>query len=394
MPLFTKIAVGFGSLLLASFGAVALLGQGNSPFATPPGQINQTDDFLRSESDIRLIKKNLIVDGDIFARGNLQVLKNITTEDQRIIIDSASRQVLFDTDVTIGGSPEQLTVKGDLNVRGNAFFDNNLFFNSSTSFLLPLDKLLIGGNSIVVAKLSADPPVASSTNGQIYYNSTVNKFRVFENGVWKDVIKSIFTFLEDFIGGFDITKFFTDKSNPAIMIDTSANNLRISISAALSRLGLQESGSLKSKIRLRGDFDMIVDYQLINLPQPTIGANFFSLFAQQRNEAGQLIESFSIDRIKIDDGFNGYSISTFTRGIVKRIASNDITGKLRIVRNGMRVTALFASGTSGFFTPMEDLLFGDNDIDIFLFVASSQSGNAVEAIFDNWQIQSDDFITP
>lgn len=208
--LFPKIAVGIASLLFVGLAGFSLSDRINSPVP------ETSTDSLRSDPDTRLIKKDLIVDGDIIARGNLQVSKNITTEDRRIIIDSASRQVLIDADVTIGGSPEQLTVKGDLSVRGNAFFDNNLFFNSSTAALLPVDKLFVGGNSIVVAKLAVDPPVASSANGQIYYNTTANKFRAFENGAWKDLV----TQAAAVTGGGVVSIFVGDGSDGTVTLTT------------------------------------------------------------------------------------------------------------------------------------------------------------------------------
>lgn len=233
--IFSKIAIGFASLLLAGLGALSLSGQGNSLFEVPPGQVNQIDDFLRSDSDIRLIKKNLVVEGDIIGRGNLKVANKITTEDQRIIIDSASRQVLIDADVVIGGSPEQLTVRGDLNVQGNAFFNNNLIFNSSTAILKPVDKLFIGGNSIVVAKLLVDPLISSSINGQIYYNTTTNKFRAFENGQWVDLV-AIMSSISN------MSAIFGDGSDGNVVISTSTilkrdmyyNNLSINNGAILN----------------------------------------------------------------------------------------------------------------------------------------------------------------
>lgn len=53
-------------------------------------------------------------------------------------------------------------------------------------FLSPQNIVRIGGNSLAVASLISDPPNAQ--NGQIYYNSSVNKFRAFENGSWKALI--------------------------------------------------------------------------------------------------------------------------------------------------------------------------------------------------------------
>lgn len=41
---------------------------------------------------------------------------------------------------------------------------------------------------IVVPIYSADPSAGESSNGQIYYNDTTNKFRGYENGSWANII--------------------------------------------------------------------------------------------------------------------------------------------------------------------------------------------------------------
>jgi len=41
---------------------------------------------------------------------------------------------------------------------------------------------------LVVPTYTADPAGADSENGQIYYNSTTNKFRGYENGSWANLI--------------------------------------------------------------------------------------------------------------------------------------------------------------------------------------------------------------
>jgi hypothetical protein len=48
--------------------------------------------------------------------------------------------------------------------------------------------LRLSGGVLRVASLAADPAVANSANGDIYYNTTTNKFRGRENGVWVNFV--------------------------------------------------------------------------------------------------------------------------------------------------------------------------------------------------------------
>ena len=48
--------------------------------------------------------------------------------------------------------------------------------------------LRLSNGVLRVAGLAADPGVANSANGDIYYNTTTNKFRGFENGAWANLI--------------------------------------------------------------------------------------------------------------------------------------------------------------------------------------------------------------
>lgn len=47
---------------------------------------------------------------------------------------------------------------------------------------------LTGGVGVVVPVLSADPAGGDSENGQIYYNDSDEKFRVYEDGAWVDMV--------------------------------------------------------------------------------------------------------------------------------------------------------------------------------------------------------------
>lgn len=40
----------------------------------------------------------------------------------------------------------------------------------------------------VVSKKSSDPSIPASTDGEIYYNTTTNKFRGRENGAWVNLV--------------------------------------------------------------------------------------------------------------------------------------------------------------------------------------------------------------
>ena len=73
----------------------------------------------------------------------------------------------------------------------------DLFANSLTSpgtnqniNLTPLGigKVLVGGNSLRVGQLSSDP--SNPENGLIYYDSSLGKFKFFENGVFKTIPES------------------------------------------------------------------------------------------------------------------------------------------------------------------------------------------------------------
>lgn len=39
---------------------------------------------------------------------------------------------------------------------------------------------------LIIPVYTADPAGAASTNGQVYYNSTSNAFRKYQNGAWKN----------------------------------------------------------------------------------------------------------------------------------------------------------------------------------------------------------------
>lgn len=54
---------------------------------------------------------------------------------------------------------------------------NTRFFDGKVIF--------IGASPITVPVLTADP--GSASNGEMYYNSSSNKFRKYENGAWSDL---------------------------------------------------------------------------------------------------------------------------------------------------------------------------------------------------------------
>ncbi len=54
--------------------------------------------------------------------------------------------------------------------------------------LIALEKIVIPDEGKLIVDIRvADPP---PEDGRIYYNSTLNKFRGCENGVWKTIISS------------------------------------------------------------------------------------------------------------------------------------------------------------------------------------------------------------
>lgn len=48
--------------------------------------------------------------------------------------------------------------------------------------------IMLGGHGLVIPILTADPGGTASENGQVYYNSTSDKFRAYEDGAWTDMI--------------------------------------------------------------------------------------------------------------------------------------------------------------------------------------------------------------
>jgi hypothetical protein len=64
--------------------------------------------------------------------------------------------------------------------------DGNLLLNTTTNgtFRLDVNGTARVQNALTLGSLSADP---SGTNGMIYYNTTSNTFRVFQNGAWRTI---------------------------------------------------------------------------------------------------------------------------------------------------------------------------------------------------------------
>lgn len=51
-------------------------------------------------------------------------------------------------------------------------------------------KVTIGGDSLIVASLASDPATSSSQAGQIYFNTTINKFRGFNGTNWQTFVQT------------------------------------------------------------------------------------------------------------------------------------------------------------------------------------------------------------
>lgn len=102
----------------------------------------------------------------------------------------------------------QLTVNGSITaataIARGGYFNNTLVAAANNDILVAMDiaptftlgaftgvnsvALRLSGGVLRVAQLAADPAVANSANGDIYYNTTTNKFRGRENGVWVNFV--------------------------------------------------------------------------------------------------------------------------------------------------------------------------------------------------------------
>jgi hypothetical protein len=102
----------------------------------------------------------------------------------------------------------QLTVNGSVTASGSVgrgvHLNNTLVAAANGDFLIAVDiaptftlggftgvqsvALRISGGVLRMPSLSADPAAPNSSNGDFYYNSTTNKFRGRENGVWLNLI--------------------------------------------------------------------------------------------------------------------------------------------------------------------------------------------------------------
>lgn len=49
-------------------------------------------------------------------------------------------------------------------------------------------KVIVGGNSLVLANLADDPAIADSQDGQVYFNTVLNEFRGFDGVSWKSLV--------------------------------------------------------------------------------------------------------------------------------------------------------------------------------------------------------------
>ena len=65
---------------------------------------------------------------------------------------------------------------------------NGLFFTygiNGGGTSSPIEKAVkLNDNGLVVPSVTADP---TGENGSIIYNTTSNKFRIYENGAWRDM---------------------------------------------------------------------------------------------------------------------------------------------------------------------------------------------------------------
>ncbi len=132
--------------------------------ATPPTQPSY-------EVPVGYIGKSGAVDGTVLAF----VVPKLTTR-----VDSGA--------VSFGGASGYL-VSDSLNL----FWDSinkrlGIGTNAPTYSLDVNGSIKAGNDSLVIlgSKTSPDPLASTTVNGSMYYNSSLNKFRCFENSVWKD----------------------------------------------------------------------------------------------------------------------------------------------------------------------------------------------------------------
>lgn len=107
--------------------------------------------------------------------------------DTRLIMEAGSGAVfadLFGFDDDVGQYAEFLAdaTSGAAQAYASDSWLASIDNNNSTS-----RHVFDGGNGIVVPRLTADPAGGDSMDGQIYYNTSTDKFRGRANGVWVDL---------------------------------------------------------------------------------------------------------------------------------------------------------------------------------------------------------------
>lgn len=134
----------------------------------------------------------------VFSTGNVLIQSGGTFTDAGFKLD-VSGTTRLQNQVTVNGSITAATA-----IARGGYFNNTLVAAANNDVLVAVDiaptftlgaftgvnsvALRLSGGVLRVAQLAADPAVANSANGDIYYNTTTNKFRGRENGVWVNFV--------------------------------------------------------------------------------------------------------------------------------------------------------------------------------------------------------------
>ncbi len=167
------------------------------------------------------------------------------------------------------------------------------------------------------------------------------------------------------------------------------NNQRLEIAFSLNASGSFLAKQYNSRCRLRGDFDIQVDFQLIDWPN----SNGVRVGLSVAGPAGNfLVERVSFGHPLVD--FPGqprevYLIDASSAGVQGITGTGNLSGKLRMVRAGATATGYYFS--SGGWVPIASAFLGTADVNFILnsFTADNLfTDQAVKLAYDNFFVNA------
>ncbi|MBM4300955.1 MAG: hypothetical protein FJ121_05425 [Deltaproteobacteria bacterium] len=165
---------------------------------------------------------------------------------------------------------------------------------------------------------------------------------------------------------------------------SSVINNRLEITLPQSSGGTRYQGGVGSNFTLVGDFDMVVDFDLLTWPannEAQIGltidqANDFSIFRRSRG---------------VNEGGGGEIYFTMIKGQMTQVAASGASGKLRMTRTGNTMAGSYWNGAAwqlvGSFT--DPSLGLATSVNLNLNRDTPFSGPIVKGAFDNIQLTYD-----